>query len=165
MSNVVKPSDRFLLLRRLGLAGVVVLLLLMPIAVESAAQRHNEPLHEALEVLTQDSLNQCDVDDRAMEALVASLDPAIFDADHPERPRLWIDLGDGRIAFDQTVLQETLDRFHPDLSVSELDATTERVKIHVAATNEKQRIREAFSLTRSRMRPVWWGRPVPKDWS
>ena len=91
--------------------------------------------------------------------------PAIFDADHPERPRLWIDLGDNRIAFDQTVLQETLGRFHPDLTASELDATAERVKIHVAATNEKQRIREAFSSTRSKMRPVWWGRPVPKDWS
>ncbi|MDG2021227.1 MAG: hypothetical protein P8J59_04680 [Phycisphaerales bacterium] len=161
----MQPPDRFLLLRRSGLAGFVVLLLLVPIAVELIAQEHNEPLHGTLEALTRASLDQCDVDDRAMESLIASLDPAILDADDPDRPRLWIEYGDGRLAFDRAVLQETLDRFHPDLSASQLDATTELVKIHVTATNEKQRIREAFSSTRSRMRPVWWGRPIPKDWS
>lgn len=164
-SKTMKQPDRLRFMRRLGLVLFVALSLLVPIAAELVAQRHNEPLHRTLESLTRASLEQCDVDDRAMDSLIASLDPAIFDADDPERPRLWIEYGDGRLAFDRVVLEETLGRFHPDLSASQLDATTELVKIHVTATNEKQRIREAFSSTRSRMRPVWWGRPIPKDWS
>ncbi len=163
MSNQKQP-DRTRLLRHLGLSGFVLLLLLSPLVFELIAQGHNAPLHAELEGLTQASLEQCELDDAAMADLARTLDPRIFDVDQSEPPRLWLDLGDGEAAFDEAVFQETIDRFHPDLPEAELDATRMRVKAHVAATNEKQRIREAFSSVRSRMRPVWWGRPIPKDW-
>ena len=163
MSDVKQP-DRSRIRRRLGLASFIILLLLAPIVFELIAQRHNAPLHRDLAGLTQASLEQCALDDGVMADLATTLDPAIFDLDQPDPPRLWIDLGDGRAAFDELVFRETIERFHPDLPAVELDATRARVKIHVAATNEKQRIRETFTSTRSRMRPVWWGRPIPKDW-
>lgn len=163
MSKTNQP-DRSSNLRRVGLAGFIVLLLLSPIVFELIAQRHNAPLHRDLEGLTQASLEQCERDDAVMAELVKTLDPRIFDVDQPEPSRLWVDLGDGRAVFDEAVFRETIDRFHPDLAAAELDATRARVEIHVAATNEKQRIRESFSATRSRMRPVWWGRAIPKDW-
>ncbi len=157
-------TDRTRLPRRLGLAGFTLLLLLSPLAFELSAQSHNAPLHEELADLTRASLEQCELDDAVMADLTGTLDPRIFDVDRSERPRLWIDLGNGEAAFDEAVFRETIERFHPDLPETELAATRIRVKAHVAATNEKQRIREAFSSTRSRMRPVWWGRPIPKDW-
>ena len=163
MSNQKQP-DRASLVRNLGLAGFVFLLLLSPLVFELVAQGHNAPLHEELEGLTQASLEQCELDDAVMADLVRTLDPRIFDVDQSEPPRLWIDLGDGEAAFDEAVFQGTMDRFHPDLPAAELDAARMRVKAHVTATNEKQRIREAYSSTRSMMRPVWWGRPIPKDW-
>ncbi|NCF40848.1 MAG: hypothetical protein GWP75_12115, partial [Planctomycetia bacterium] len=153
MSNQKQP-DRARLLRHLGLSGFVLLLLLSPLVFELIAQGHNAPLHAELEGLTQASLEQCELDDAVMADLARTLDPRIFDVDQSEPPRLWIDLGDGEAAFDEAVFQETIDRFHPDLPEAELDATRMRVKAHVAATNEKQRIREAFSSVRSRMRPV-----------
>ena len=159
-----EPTDRSVLLRRLGLAGVVLLVLLSPLLLELRAQNQNAPLHDILEEPTRTSLNLCEVDDEAMDGLADRLDPALLDVEDPDHPLLWIDLGDGRLAFDEVKLLEAIDRHQPGLAESERRTTIDFVETHVWATNEKQAVRELFSETRSMMHPVWWGRPIPKDW-